>query len=201
MFQFRTEHKSDRLKLFVFLFCLFLAVGFSLFFLFHKIGGSEVRHKEAVSSSVLIPDGETKKDDQTHSANLYDQSTHFTPSTLSTTKQIAITFIQSYYAYDANHPSRYIQNSKPYMTSALYQKMKQTPRREPLDRTVLSVKNVSVTPVANKSEQTVWWNVMVQGTATDNSGNKQSMEDWYLVGLRQIQEEWKVEDVKSNVSS
>ncbi|MEK5066858.1 hypothetical protein [Cytobacillus sp. FSL R5-0596] len=77
--------------------------------------------------------------------------------------------------------------------------MKRNMRREPLDRSYLTVKETSVTPVVNSSSSVVRWNVMVMGEAKATDGTISETEDWYLVGIRQVDGEWKVEDVRVNV--
>jgi hypothetical protein len=45
----------------------------------------------------------------------------------------------------------------------------------------------------------VRWNVIVRGEAKSVDGKTSQTEDWYLVGLRDVEGEWKVEDVRVNV--
>lgn len=77
--------------------------------------------------------------------------------------------------------------------------MKRNGRREVLERSYLTVKETDVTPVANKSSMVVRWNVIVRGEAKSVDGKTSETEDWYLVGLREVDGEWKVEDVRVNV--
>ena len=88
---------------------------------------------------------------------------------------------------------------RPYMTDALYEKMNQNGRREVLERSYLTVKDTQVIPVVNKSNLVVRWNVIVKGEAKSVDGSISETEDWYLVGLRSVNGEWKVEDVRVNV--
>ena len=63
----------------------------------------------------------------------------------------------------------------------------------------LTAKETQVTPVVNKSSMVVGWNVIVKGEAKSIDGSLSKTEDWYLVGLRSVHGEWKVEDVRVNV--
>lgn len=60
---------------------------------------------------------------------------------------------------------------------------------------------IDITQVSNASSIVVRWNVMVKGEAKSVDGSTQKIEDWYLVGLRENNGEWLVEDVNVNVSS
>lgn len=135
-------------------------------------------------------------DDQT---NEYDQTEHFSEETLNETKEIAVQFAKAFHTYSADEPMTYLENAKPYMKDALYEKMKRNGRREVLERSYLTVKETDVTPVANKSSMVVRWNVIVRGEAKSVDGKTSETEDWYLVGLREVDGEWKVEDVRVNV--
>lgn len=110
-----------------------------------------------------------------------------------------VLFVTAFHTYNAEKPQEYLENVKLYMTDALYEKMKRNMRREPLDRSYLTVKETSVTPVVNSSSSVVRWNVMVMGEAKATDGTISETEDWYLVGIRQVDGEWKVEDVRVNV--
>lgn len=72
-------------------------------------------------------------------------------------------------------------------------------RREPLDRSYLTVTETKVTPVVNSSSSVVRWNVIVKGSAKATDGTSTNIEDWYLLGVRQVNGEWKVEDVRVKV--
>lgn len=131
--------------------------------------------------------------------NEYDQTEHFSEETLNETKEIAVQFAKAFHTYSADEPMKYLENAKPYMTDALYEKMKRNGRREVLERSYLTVTDIQVTPVVNKSSVVVRWNVMVTGEAKSVDGTTSETEDWYLVGLREVDGEWKVEDVRVNV--
>ena len=51
------------------------------------------------------------------------------------------------------------------------------------------------------SSLVVRWNVIVRGEAKSVDGSLSETEDWYLVGLRSVDGEWKVEDVRVNVAN
>ena len=93
----------------------------------------------------------------------------------------------------------YLENAKTYMTDALYEKMNRNGRREVLERSYLTVKDTNVIPVVNISSLVVRWNVIVKGEAKSVDGSISETEDWYLVGLRSVNGEWLVEDVRVNV--
>jgi hypothetical protein len=135
-------------------------------------------------------------DDQT---NAYDQTEKFSEKDLEKSKKIAVEFATAFHTYNADKPMEYLENAKPYMTDALYEKMNRNGRREVLERSYLTVKDTNVIPVVNKSSLVVRWNVIVKGEAKSVDGSISETEDWYLVGLRSVNGEWMVEDVRVNV--
>lgn len=200
--------KSDRIKLFLFLVVLFLALGFlvSTFFrIMNKDEGPIGKHpiykvephnqgnsQDAFSNTPITDSAIDRPND-------YDQTGKFSNQELEVTKNLAVQFVTAFHTYNADKPQEYLENAKPYMTDALYQKMKRIGRREILDRSYLTVKNNQVTPVANKSSMIVRWNVIVTGEAKSTDGQISPTEDWYLVGLRKVDGDWKVEDVRVDV--
>lgn len=201
--------KSDRIKLFLFILSVFLVVGFTVSAVFRSMNKEEDEAVEQnpknaaesikqVESSVPYSEHSESKEnnDQT---NEYDQTEKFSEEELEATKKIAVQFATAFHTYNADKPMDYLEHAKPYMTDALYEKMKRNGRREVLDRSYLTVKKTDVTPVANKSSMVVRWNVMVTGEAKSVDGKTSATEDWYLVGLREVEGEWKVEDVRVNV--
>ncbi|OHR66391.1 hypothetical protein HMPREF3291_01695 [Bacillus sp. HMSC76G11] len=197
--------KSDRIKLFLFLLAVFLIVGFAASTFFR----STLENSNGVSKTVETtqpPSDNTNSKDSTDAVmhrkevpNEYDQNKHFTEEDLSKSKDIAVKFTKAFHAYDAEKPTDYLSMAKPFMTIALYEKMKRNGRREVLERSYLNVHDTEVTPVSNNSSTIVRWNVIVRGQATSVDGKMSPTEDWYLVGLREAKGEWKVEDVRVNV--
>src|SRR5213080_338156 len=199
--------KSDRVKLFLFLLVIFLVVGFSVSAFFNSINRDKgpigqhpiykvpKNHNNSQATSSVHKD----TDSAINGSNDYDQSEKFSNEELEVTKKIAVQFVIAFHTYNADKPQEYVENAKPYMTDALYQKMKRIGRREVLERSYLTVKNTQVTPVVNKSSMIVRWNVIVTGEAKSTDGNISATEDWYLVGLRKVNGDWKVEDVRVNV--
>ncbi|MCQ6281088.1 YbjP/YqhG family protein [Bacillus sp. EB600] len=199
--------KSDRVKLFLFLLVIFLVIGFSVLAFFrtinrdkgpidqHPIYKAPKNHNNSPATSSVHKD----TDSSINGSNDYDQSEKFSNEELEATKKIAVQFVTAFYPYNADKPQEYLENSKPYMTDDLYQKMKRNGRREVLERSYLTVKSTQVTPVVNKSSMIVRWNVIVTGEAKSTDGNITATEDWYLVGLRKVNGDWKVEDVRVNV--
>src|SRR4051812_29890214 len=96
-------------------------------------------------------------------------------------RRSAVQFVTAFHNYNADKPMDYLENAKPYMTNALYEKMKRNGRREVLERSYLTVKKTDVTPVVNKSSMVVRWNVMTRGNAKSVDGKTSVIEDWYLV--------------------
>lgn len=131
--------------------------------------------------------------------NDYDQTEKFSEEELEATKKLAIEFVTAFHNYNADKPQEYLENAKPFMTDALYQKMNRNGRREVLERSYLTLKSTDVTPVVNKSSIIVRWNVIARGEAKSTDNKVSQTEDWYLVGLRKVDGEWKVEDVRVNV--
>lgn len=204
MFGWDFHHKSDRIKLFLFILAVFLLIGFSASFIFRSLNQkAEAREDppESAPQSQETVEGDPPSSlaREEESANEYDQAEHFTDEQLSKSKGVALAFVQAFHAYDAKEPEKYLENANPYMTDALYEKMGRNMRREPLDRSFLSVEKVDVTPVVNPSSSIIRWNVMVTGKAEAVDGTVTPTEDWYLVSLKQMNGEWLVEDVRVNV--
>lgn len=198
--------KSDRIKLFFFILAVFLVIGFTSSFIFRSMNTNEVGAQDntpqIATESAETADSSTSsgaEEDPSQSVNKYDQTENFSKEDLQQTKATAVLFVTAFHTYNAEKPQEYLENAKLYMTDALYKKMKRNLRREPLDRSYLTVKETSVTPVVNSSSSVVRWNVMVIGEAKATDGTISETEDWYLVGVRQVDGEWKVEDVRVNV--
>jgi hypothetical protein len=199
--------KSDRIKLFLFLLVLFLIVAFTVSAFFRSMNQEEAvtvkQNIEGVEKS-SGNDSATISDDQELLAvdkqtNDYDQTENFSEKELEKSKRIAVEFATAFHTYNAEKPMEYLENAKTYMTDALYEKMNRNGRREVLERSYLTVKDTNVIPVVNKSSLVVRWNVIVKGEAKSVDGSISETEDWYLVGLRSVNGEWMVEDVRVNV--
>lgn len=199
--------KSDRIKLFLFLLVLFLVVGFTASTLLRSLNDetADVRDQktESTEESYLTADSPNQSNSESKSeeekVNEYDQTEHFSSEELEDTKEIAVQFVTAFHTYNADKPFDYLAEAKPYMTDALYEKLHRNGRREVLERSYLTVKETDVTSVVNKSRMVVRWNVIVRGEAKSVDGKVSQTEDWYLVGLRDVDGEWKVEDVRVNV--
>jgi hypothetical protein len=201
--------KADRIKLFLFLLVIFLVIGFSVSGVLRSMNKEEVaavqQDPESADESSEIADlSVSSSEDQNGIAaedqtNDYDQNDKFSEEDLEKSKKIAAEFVTAFHNYDADKPTEYLENAKPYMTNILYEKMNQNGRREVLERSYLTAKETQVTPVVNKSSLVVRWNVIVKGEAKSIDGSLSETEDWYLIGLRSVDGEWKVEDVRVNV--
>jgi flagellar basal body-associated protein FliL len=201
--------KSDRVKLFLFILVTFLVVGFSVSTMFRSMNKQEAavigEHSKSEAESTEnfdsdpTPSDHSEPESEKDQKNEYDQTEQFSEDTLEKTKEIAVQFVTSFHTYNADKPMEYLENAKPYMTDALYEKMKRAGRREVLERSYLAVKETQITPVVNKSSMVVRWNVITRGEAKSVDGKTSKTEDWYLVGLREVDGEWKVEDVRVNV--
>ncbi|MCM3598009.1 hypothetical protein M4D55_19790 [Metabacillus idriensis] len=197
--------KSDRIKLFLFLLVVFLIVGFATSTFFRGTLENSTGVSQTVETTQPPSDNTNSKDStdvvmhHKEVPNEYDQTEHFTEEDLSKSKVIAVKFTKAFHAYDAEKPTDYLSMAKPFMTNALFEKMKRNGRREVLERSYLNVHDTEVTPVSNKSSTVVRWNVIVRGEARSIDGKLSSTEDWYLVGLREAEGEWMVEDVRVNV--
>ena len=199
--------KSDRIKLFLFLLVIFLIVAFTVSAFFRSMNEEEAvavqQNIEGVEKS-SGNDSATISDDQEllavdEQTNDYDQTENFSEKELEKSKRIAVEFATAFHTYNAEKPMEYLENAKTYMTDALYEKMNRNGRREVLERSYLTVKDTNVIPVVNKSSLVVRWNVIVKGEAKSVDGSISETEDWYLVGLRSVNGEWMVEDVRVNV--
>ena len=199
--------KSNRIKLFLFLLVIFLIVAFTVSAFFRSMNKEEAvavqQNIEGVEKS-SGNDSATISDDQEllavdEQTNDYDQTENFSEKELEKSKRIAVEFATAFHTYNAEKPMDYLENAKTYMTDALYEKMNRNGRREVLERSYLTVKDTNVIPVVNKSSLVVRWNVIVKGEAKSVDGSILETEDWYLVGLRSVNGEWMVEDVRLNV--
>jgi hypothetical protein len=199
--------KSNRIKLFLFLLVIFLIVAFTVSAFFRSMNKEEAvavqQNIEGVEKS-SGNDSATISDDQKllavdEQTNDYDQTENFSEKELEKSKRIAVEFATAFHTYNAEKPMEYLENAKTYMTDALYEKMNRNGRREVLERSYLTVKDTNVIPVVNKSSLVVRWNVIVKGEAKSVDGSISETEDWYLVGLRSVNGEWMVEDVRVNV--
>ncbi|GIN41497.1 hypothetical protein [Heyndrickxia oleronia] len=198
--------KTDRIKLFLFLLVVFLVVGFA-FSNFFRVTNKE--KAPAIHPKEEVPVGVAKiansaasssyESAATDGENEYDQTEKFSEEELEATKKLAVQFATAFHNYNADNPQGYLENAKPYMTEALYEKMKRNGRREVLERSYLTAKETDVTPVVNKSNMIARWNVIVRGEAKSVDGKTSATEDWYLVGIRDVEGEWRVEDVRVNV--
>ncbi|MBM7554568.1 hypothetical protein [Thalassobacillus pellis] len=156
--------------------------------------GSSPSETEKVPTEV----GEEKNVNQTQE-NPYDQSQTFSEVALQASKKIAVQFVTAYHTYDAKDPTAYLENSKPYMTEALYERKREHVRRGTLARSQLAVKHTEVVPVANPSKHLIRWNIIVQGAATSVDGTVTETVDAYVIGVKEVDGEWKVEEVNVNV--
>ena len=199
--------KSNRIKLFLFLLVIFLIVAFTVSAFFRSMNKEEAvavqQNIEGVEKS-SGNDSATISDDQEllavdEQTNDYDQTENFSEKELEKSKRIAVEFATAFHTYNAEKPMEYLENAKTYMTDALYEKMNRNGRREVLERSYLTVKDTNVIPVVNKSSLVVRWNVIVKGEAKSVDSSISETEDWYLVGLRSVNGEWMVEDVRVNV--
>ena len=193
--------KADRIKLFLFLLVIFLVVAFTMSAFFRGMDKEEALVVEQIEG-VDNAGGDSSSEAQVaieDQMNDYDQTEKFSEEDLEKSKKIAVEFATSYHNYNAERPMEYLENAKPFMTDALYEKMNQIVRREVLERSYLTVNETRVLPVVNKSNTVVRWNVIVKGEAKSIDDSILETEDWYLVGLRNVNGEWKVEDVRVNV--
>ncbi|OLN21316.1 hypothetical protein BTO30_15670 [Domibacillus antri] len=151
--------------------------------------------EQAAGSDQEDPVATTENEEE----NPYDQKEHFSEKELKDSQETAVEFSKAFHNYDSDNPTSYLENAKPYMADALYEKQKKALRRETLERAYLTAETTDVTQVSNTSENVVRWNVMVRGIAKSVDGKTSETEDWYLVSLKFIDGEWKVEDVRVNV--
>lgn len=178
-----------------------LIIGFILIIGIWSVLQGEDDKKESTDKSVSVFKDTKNKSETTDTKddNPYDQENNFTQADLDSSKQVAEDFVRAYHSFNAENPQENIENSKPYMTEKLYEEQKQLDSRGTLSRSLLTVNEVTVTPVSNGSKEHVEWNVIVQGEAKGVNGATELIEDWCLVKLKQFDQEWKVEDVKVNV--
>jgi Ni/Co efflux regulator RcnB len=126
------------------------------------------------------------------------QDVNFTKEELELTKYFATQFIKTYHNFDAAHPLQNIENSKKYTSDDFYQSLLQNPSRGTLDTVKKRWTEVYVTDTANHSKTKIIWNVVVQSENTNNDGVVELGEDWYLVQLEKVNNQYKVTGVIMN---
>lgn len=108
------------------------------------------------------------------------------------TREIAKQFAKAFYNYDANNQLSYLENSKPYMTSDFYEREKENPRRNPLDKTITEAKEIDMYPVDGDSNYEIMWNAYITGE-TISSDDEEGIEEASLwIILIEEDSEWKV---------
>lgn len=199
------NNKKDRIKLFLFILSCFLIVGFTTTLVLHSIASSKQSNVETSEPATKETQHTTELQNTNESAtkvNDNDQAVHYSKKELTESKKVAVSFAKSYHAYNAKKPTKYLEDSKRYMTESLYAQLQENMRREPLERSYLSVKRVDTTQVSNNAETVIYWNVMVFGEAKSTDGKKTDTEDWYLIALKQADNgQWLVNEVNVNVSN
>lgn len=196
--------KSDRIKLFLFILVIFLIVSFIFSIYIRTLNSGKTTDVQQESKTISSKSDTTiqpitNQNIKKKGPNEYDQTTKFSTRDLNRSKEVAVQFAKAYHTYNVDKPMEYLNNAQAFMTDVLYKKMKTRGRREVLERSFLSVENTEVTPAVNKSSLVIRWNVIVKGEATSINKKVSKTEDWYLVSLRKISGEWKVEDVRINV--
>lgn len=110
-------------------------------------------------------------------------------------KVIAEKFAQAYSNYDAEKPTEFIQNAKPYMTEGLYKEWEEEAPRKPLALVKSTVKSVETFPVDGGDQYTIVWNVIVQQEQLNPLGDLVPVEDWFWIAVVKDKGEWKVKGV------
>ncbi|MED3865213.1 hypothetical protein [Priestia megaterium] len=128
------------------------------------------------------------------------QDENFTPEELEASKKVAIDFTKEFHNFDAAKPSQNIENSKKFMDEGFYSEFIKNVSRGTLDAVKKQWLEVGVTETSNTSKDKLIWNVVVQTENTDNDGNKNYGEDWYLVELKKEQDQYKVTGVTVNAA-
>jgi len=128
------------------------------------------------------------------------QDENFSKETLDQTKKLAMDFVKVFHEFDASNPLQNIENSKKYMSEELYSDYMKYPSRGTLDAVKKRVLEMSVTQVSNNAKDKIIWNVIVQSENTDNDGNKNTDEEWYLVRLQKEDDQYKVTGVSVNAA-
>jgi hypothetical protein len=126
------------------------------------------------------------------------QDSNFTKEELKQSKELAIQFIKIYHNFDASLPLQNIENSKIYMSDDFYQSLLQNPSRGTLETVKKRWTEVYVTDTANRSKTKIIWNVVVHSENTNNDGVVELGEDWYLVQLEKVNNQYKVTGVIMN---
>ncbi|MET3689855.1 hypothetical protein ABIC37_005405 [Priestia megaterium] len=123
------------------------------------------------------------------------QDENFSPEELEASKKVAIDFIKEFHNFDAAQPFQNIENSRKFMDDTFYSEYQKNITRGTLDAVKKKWLEVGVTETSNTSKEKLIWNVVVQSENTDNDGNKNYGEDWYLVELKKQQDQYKVTGV------
>jgi len=128
------------------------------------------------------------------------QAENFTQEELEASKKVAIDFIKEFHNFDAAKPFQNFENSKKFMDEGFYSDFIKNVSRGTLDAVKKQWLEVGVTETSNTSKDKLIWNVVVQSENTDNDGNKNYGEDWYLVELKKEQGQYKVTGVTVNAA-
>jgi hypothetical protein len=126
------------------------------------------------------------------------QDMNFSTEELQQTKDLAVQFLKTYHNFDAAHPLQNIENSKSFISPELYNQLKNNPERGTLETVKKRWTEIHVTDTANTSKTKIIWNVIAQSENTTNDGAKELGEDWYLVQLEKVNNQYKVTGVIVN---
>lgn len=202
MFNWDYRHRSDRIKLFLFIFFLFSCV--SMFVVFLSGGFQEIPEKTAHETEMAKPTEYTDPQPTSQSSPSTDKELIDPPeskqiiseSEQMTSREVAQAFVEAYYAYDPKHPELYIKNSKPFMSENLYLNEKDSIRRQTLDRETTTVIGSEVWPVDHDRSNEIVWGIIVEGEAIASTGEVYTETPEYFVTLRKYDGEWKVNNFR-----
>ncbi|OWA33033.1 hypothetical protein B9G55_23840 [Saccharibacillus sp. O16] len=200
------EFRSDRIKLFIFLFCTLLLITTAVVWLnggFRSVpeevaetppaaeqSEPAVVEKEPASDLVSGAGSATERKERVEVKAILPQSEQ------QETKEIAQKFAEAYYTYDSKNPESYIENSKPYMAEAFYTSEKTKIRRQTLDYQTTSVAESEVLPVDSYDSAEIVWCVMITGDVIPAKGEAFTEEQQYYVTLRKYEGEWLVDELE-----
>lgn len=180
---------------------------FAFVFYFDNNKPPSAQKKEVATNNTETSDMEPRREPETdseiesarESEITSDQTKRLSEDEVTESQKIAVEFVKHYAAFDASHPTRNIENAKPFMSNDMYQDYIKNPERGTLTRVKVIPESFDLTNVSNDDPELIQWNVIMRGKVLDNEGNEKPEEDWYLVTMQNISGELKVVGVRVNL--
>jgi len=121
----------------------------------------------------------------------------FSEEDIDASKETARQFSEKYYQFNGGDPLSHVENAKPYMTTALYTKLSQSPPRPTLSTFKKEVNTIDLYEPYDVSGQEIAWMSRINGTVYDQKGNitKEEVLEYRLRMTRENEKGYKVANV------